>query len=147
MTGQAPAVQRVGAGVATLRRGANGPEVLLIRRRDDGHWDLPGGGVNVGEEVEAAAHRELREETGLEAGPLTLLEVLSGPHHQHTYPDGNEVAWVTVLYTTRQVAGEARAGDDAAEVAWWPLAALPCDVSAATRAYFRALVSPEEVPA
>lgn len=147
MTGQAPAVGRVGAGVAALRRGANGPEVLLIRRRDDARWDLPGGGVNVGEEVETAARRELREETGLEAGPLTLLAVFSGEAHRHTYPDGNVVAWVTIVYTIGQVGGEARAGDDAAEATWWPLDALPGEVSAATRAYFRALTRPEEVPA
>lgn len=147
MTAQAPGVQRVGAGVAALRPRPGGPEVLLIRRHDDGLWDLPGGGVNVGEEVGAAARRELREETGLEAGPLTLLDVFSGEAHRHTYPDGNVVAWVTVLYSTWQVNGEPRAGDDAAEVAWWSLAALPGDMSAATRAYFGVLAAHEGVGA
>lgn len=128
--------QRVGAGVALP--GGRG-EVLLVRRRDNARWDLPGGGVNVGEEIEAAAQRELREETGLTAGSLTLLGVFSGDAHRHTYPDGNQVAWVTVLYLVEQTSGETRAGDDAAQVAWWPLAALPEDVSAATEAYFRAL--------
>ena len=141
--------QRVGAGVAVLRTGEartgeGRREVLLVRRRDDGLWDLPGGGVNVGEEVEAAARRELREETGLEAGALTLLGVFSGDAHRHTYPDGNEVAWVTALYTAHGVSGDARAGDDAGEAAWWPLEALPQNVSAATRAYFAALIGGED---
>lgn len=135
MTPQRGLRQQVGAGIAVRR----GSEVLLIRRRDDACWDLPGGGVNVGEEVEAAARRELREETGLTAGPLTLLGVFSGDAHRHTYPDGNVVAWVTVLYLAEQTVGEMQAGDDAAQVAWWPLADLPGDVSAATRAYFQAL--------
>lgn len=130
--------QKVGAGVAL--RGDRG-EVLLIRRRDNARWDLPGGGVNVGEETEAAARRELREETGLSAGPLRLLGVFRDEAHRHTYPDGNVVAWVTVLYRGEPGAGEARAGDAAAEVRWWPPAALPGDVSAATRAYFAALLS------
>lgn len=133
--------QRVGAGVAALRTREGEAEVLLIRRRDDGLWDLPGGGVNVAEEVEAAARRELREETRLEAGALTLLGVFSGDAHRHTYPDGNEVAWVTVLYLAREVPGEARAGDDAGEAAWWPLSGLPTGVSAATRAYFAVLTA------
>lgn len=131
--------QQVGAGVAVLRPGRQGEEVLLIRRRDNGRWDLPGGAVNVGEEVEAAARRELREEAGLTAGPLTLLDVFSGGAHRHAYPDGNVVAWVTVLYTARHEGGEAQAADDAAQLAWWPLAALPGDVGEATRAYFQAL--------
>ncbi|MBB5294906.1 NUDIX domain-containing protein [Deinococcus metallilatus] len=133
--------QQVGAGIAVL---SGQGEVLLIRRGDNGLWDLPGGGVNVGEEVEAAARRELHEETGLIAGPLTLLGVFSGEAHRHTYPDGNVVAWVTVLYVARQGEGQhpedrPRAGDDAAQVAWWPLAALPGEVGEATRAYFRVL--------
>jgi 8-oxo-dGTP diphosphatase len=135
MTHQRGLRQQVGAGIAVLW----GAEVLLIRRRDDARWDLPGGGVSVGEEVEAAARRELHEETGLSVGPLTLLGVFSGDAHRHTYPDGNVVAWVTVLYLAEQTTGETQAGDDAAQVAWWPLAALPEDVSAATGAYFRAL--------
>ncbi|EYB68175.1 hypothetical protein DEIPH_ctg025orf0005 [Deinococcus phoenicis] len=134
--GAGPVRQRVGAGVAVLN---DRDEVLLVRRGDDGLWDLPGGAVNVGEEVEATARRELREETALTAGALTLLGVFSGEAHRYTYPDGNVVAWVTVLYTTRQAAGAASAGDDAAQVAWWPLAALPQDVGAGTQAYFLAL--------
>ncbi|WP_102127805.1 NUDIX domain-containing protein [Deinococcus planocerae] len=128
--------QQVGAGVAVLDGRAG---VLLVRRGDDGRWDLPGGAVNVGEEVEAAARREVQEETGLTPGPLSLLGVFSGARHRHTYPEGNVVAWVTVLDTASSLGGVPRAGDDAAEVAWWSLAALPTDVSEATRAYFDAL--------
>lgn len=141
--GEVKVRQRVGAGVAALN--ARG-EVLLVRRRDNALWDLPGGGVNAGEEVEAAARRELREEAGLNTGPLRLLGVFSGDAHRHTYPDGNTDAWVTVLYLARQPEGEARAGDDAAEVAWWPLSALPSDVGEATRAYFRVLIGAADAP-
>lgn len=133
MTGGAR--QRVGAGVAVLRDGAG---VLLVRRGDNGLWDLPGGAVNVGEEVGAAARREVLEEPGLIPGPLTLLGVFSGERHRHVDPDGNVVAWVTVLYTAPDMDGTPRAGDDAG-VAWWPLAALPEDVGEATRASFEAL--------
>ena len=106
-------VQLVGAGVACLNPAG---EVLLIRRRDNGLWDVPGGRVEVGEATEAAARRELQEETGLEAGPLELLSVFSGPETLHTYPDGNTVAWVTVLYLCRAFSGRSVAGDDAADV-------------------------------
>ena len=122
----------------------------MIRRRDNGLWDVQGGGVEPGEEVSAAARRELREETGLEAGELLqLLGVFSGPDTLHTYPDGNVVAWVTVLYTCRDWQGTPAPADDARELAWFSPAAfsstgsstgtMPQLLSAATRAYLKLL--------
>ncbi|MBB5232590.1 NUDIX domain-containing protein [Deinococcus budaensis] len=90
--------QRVDAGVA-----------LLVGRRDHARWDLPGGGVEPGEEVGAAARRELREETGLGAGPLTLLGVFSGEMPSNLYPDGYAVAWVPVPDRGEPARGAARA--------------------------------------
>ena len=125
-------VQLVGSGVACLNPAG---EVLLIRRRDNGLWDVPGGRVEVGEATEAAARRELLEETGVEAGPLELLSVFSGLETLHTYPDGNTVAWVTVLYLCRSFWGEPVAGDDAAEVGWCRLEGIPGTLTAATAGY------------
>ncbi|WP_343216613.1 NUDIX domain-containing protein [Deinococcus aestuarii] len=123
---------RIGAGVAVLRGG----EVLLVRRGDDGRWDVPGGGARAGETPADAARRELREETGLDVGPLRPVGVFP---HRHSYPDGNTVDWETHVFTAAFTGGEARAGDDAAEVRWWPLDALPDDVAGTTRVYFDAL--------
>ena len=128
--------QLVGAGVACLNPAG---EVLLIRRRDDGLWDVPGGRVEVGEGTEAAARRELLEETGLEAGPLELLSVFSGPETLHTYPDGNTVAWVTVLYLCRSFSGRCVAGDDAADVGWFRPGELPEPSSATVPGYLKAV--------
>jgi 8-oxo-dGTP diphosphatase len=46
---------------------------LLIQRRDNGHWEPPGGVLELSEPIEAGLRREVREETGLdiEPGPLT----------------------------------------------------------------------------
>ena len=128
--------QLVGAGVACLNLAG---EVLLIRRRDDGLWDVPGGRVEVGEGTEAAARRELLEETGLEAGPLELLSVFSGPEALHTYPDGNTVAWVTVLYLCRSFSGRCMAGDDAAEVGWFGPGEMPGSSSTTMPGYLKAI--------
>ncbi|MFD1730956.1 NUDIX domain-containing protein [Deinococcus malanensis] len=100
------------------------------------------GAVNPGERVEAAACRELSEETGLQLDVknVTLLGVFSGPEHQHTYPDSNTVDWVTVVYQATLVrTSELQAGDDAAEARFWPLGDLPQPLSAATPFYLQTL--------
>ncbi|UQN07027.1 NUDIX domain-containing protein [Deinococcus sp. QL22] len=125
------AAQRVGAGVAVT----DGNTILLVRRTDNGLWDIPGGAVEPGEAVEDAARRELREETALAAETLTLLGVFSGPEFQHTYPDGNVVDWVTVLFSADCNGQFPRAGDDATAVAWSPLDSLPTDLSPAAQRY------------
>ena len=127
--------RRVGAGVAVCRPG----EVLLIRRGDNGRWDIPGGGKAWWEAPALAARRELREETGLWVGRLRRLGVWRGPAHRHTYSDGNVVDWTTHVFRAAYAGGVARAGDDAVQARWWPLAALPTDVSGATSTYFAAL--------
>ncbi|GHG36376.1 hypothetical protein CBQ26_20135 [Deinococcus indicus] len=126
--------RRVGAGVAVIRSEA----VLLVRRGDNDLWDVPGGGADAGESPEDTARRELQEETGLSVGALRSLGIFP---HRHTYLDGNVVAWETHVFTADFAGGEPCASDDAAQVRWWPLAALPGDVSEATGTYFAALAA------
>ncbi len=124
----------MGAGIAVV----NGRDVLLIRRSDSGRWDVPGGGADAGETPEQTARRELREETGLSVGALCVLGVFP---HRYTYQDGNVVDWETHVFVAEFAGGEVRASYDATEARWWSLAALPDDVSDATRGYFAALTA------
>jgi 8-oxo-dGTP pyrophosphatase MutT (NUDIX family) len=50
-------------------------EILLIQRKDDQRWAMPGGAFEVGEAPAAAACREAWEETGIEVEPLALVGV------------------------------------------------------------------------
>ncbi|MBR4773345.1 MAG: NUDIX hydrolase [Bacteroidales bacterium] len=99
-------------------------EVLLIRRGNEpfrGCWALPGGFMEMDETIEHCAERELQEETGLQVAEtdLHLIGIYSTLGRD---PRGRTV---TAAYLVRLVSGEPKAGDDAAEVRWWPLANLP----------------------
>ena len=54
--------------------------VVLVKRRDDDRWSLPGGIVEWGEDLTTTVHRELREETGLTVTQINrLVGVYSAP--------------------------------------------------------------------
>lgn len=95
-------------GVVCLR----GDSVLLIRRGKpprQGEWSLLGGRIEPGERAVEAALRELREETGVEAGITGLIDVVDG-----LFPEAGR-HYVLIDYAARWVSGEPVAGDDALE--------------------------------
>ena len=105
------------AGVVCIRRCSGGLEVLLIRRGTPprlGEWSIPGGRIEWGERAADAALRELEEETGVRGEMLGLLDVVDGLFGERHY--------VLIDYAVRWTSGEARAGDDAADAAFWPAA-------------------------
>jgi 8-oxo-dGTP diphosphatase len=98
-----------------------GDGLVLIRRKNEpfqGAWALPGGFVDLGETVEAACAREMREETSLEVEVGPLLGVYSDPGRD---PRGHTVSAVFIC-TPR--GGELLAADDAAHAEAIPLADL-----------------------
>jgi 8-oxo-dGTP diphosphatase len=89
--------------------------VLLIRRKHEpfrGSYALPGGFVDVGETVEAACRRELKEETGLDVGALRLIGVYSDPDRD---PRGHTCS---IAYLASVDRAAVLAGDDAAAAEW-----------------------------
>lgn len=114
-------------GVVLWGPAAAGPpeRVLLVQRRHppfQGSWVLPGGFVEVGEDLPAAVAREVTEETGLSGLAWRQLGAYGRPDRD---PRGHTVS---VVFTARLAGGEpppVRGGDDAAAARWWPLAELP----------------------
>jgi 8-oxo-dGTP diphosphatase len=115
-----PARPIVGIGVVVLRPdGAGAAEVLLVRRGKPpnvGSWTLPGGAQELGETAEAAARRELAEETGLDVGALRLVANVDSIRRDD---DGRIRYHYTIIDYAAVWRGDTpQAGSDATEVTW-----------------------------
>ncbi len=105
------------AGVVIVENGA----VLLVKRRYEpfeGLWSIPSGFVEIDEDIRATAVREAVEETGLAVEIDSLLAVETC----FDDPRGNTLL---VLYRAHRTGGTPKAGDDAADVGFFPLKELP----------------------
>ena len=90
-------------GVAVAVMNENGE--LLLQRRANGQWGVPGGFIELGESTEEAGRREVLEETGLEIGKLDLVGVFSGKQHFVKLPNGDEFYPVTIAYMSKDIKG------------------------------------------
>jgi ADP-ribose pyrophosphatase YjhB (NUDIX family) len=105
----------LGVGALIFDRG----RVLMAKRGKEplkDWWSLPGGVVELGETLDAAVRREVREETGLEIAPLGVFEVFE--RIMRDASGAPEYHYVLADFICRITAGELRAGDDVAEVVW-----------------------------
>lgn len=75
------------AAFAAVRNAAG--KVLMVRRIDDGYWELPGGRIEVGETVSTAVTREVAEESGITIKLIGLSGIYSDPTHILVDPDGS----------------------------------------------------------
>ena len=99
-------------------------KLLLVRRGIEpyrGYWDIPGGFMEEGELPEHAARREMMEETGLE---VRLTGLLGFYIDRYVYQDDAGLT-LNVYFLAEVVGGQARAGDDAAELGWFDADKLP----------------------
>lgn len=101
VVGHRPLLQ-VGASVIVV----DSENRILLQLRSDNHcWGYAGGSVELDEDVEEAAKRELLEETGLIAESLELFGVFSGKDLHYIYPNGDEVSNVDIVYVCKQYHG------------------------------------------
>ena len=115
-----------GAGVLPYRDG----KLLLQQRQDNGCWAMHGGCKELGESPEQAAARELFEETGLTANSLMLFGVYSGIDYRHTYPNGDQVEIVNIVYTCDDFSGELHPQlEEVKALQWFDIDDLPENLS------------------
>jgi len=96
-----------------------GDSILLVERGKQplkGYWSIPGGLLEVGEQLAEAVVREVREETGLEVKPVSVVEIFE--RILRDTKGTAEYHYVLIDYLCKVTGGELKASDDAANVEW-----------------------------
>ena len=93
-------------------------KVLLALRRDANWWNLPGGGLEIGETVEEGVCREVREETGLEVAVEYLVGVYSKPQKQE----------VVLTFRCRMLGGTLTPTEESRECRYFSPNAMPVNI-------------------
>lgn len=102
--------------------GSDGLSVLLIERANEpfkGCWAFPGGFMDMEENAEDCAKRELKEETGLEIRNMSQLGAFTDVNRD---PRGRTVS---IAYYAVIEKSEVKGSDDAAQARWFPIDLMP----------------------
>ena len=104
-------------------------EVLVVRRIDDGNWELPGGRIDVGESAAQAVIREVAEESGVTITLTGLSGVYSDPTHVLLDPDGTVHQQLALCFHAVPALSDTTEaprpdGIETKEAAWYAPAAL-----------------------
>ncbi|MCK9913893.1 MULTISPECIES: NUDIX hydrolase [Microbacterium] len=92
--------------------------IVLVHRKDNGLWALPGGGMELGESIEDCAVREVKEETGLDVELTGLVGVYTNPRHVMKYDDGEVRQQFSLCYHARLIGGELAFDNESTDIAW-----------------------------
>jgi 8-oxo-dGTP diphosphatase len=95
--------------------------ILLLRRRDNDRWTMPGGTLDFGESLTDCATREVLEETGLQIRIMGLIGTYTDPHILIAYSDGEVRQEFTFVYGAEIESGELKIDGESKEAAWVPL--------------------------
>lgn len=120
----------------------NDANEVLLQKRYEGGWGLPGGLMDLGESLEDTAKREVLEETGLIITNLQFLGIFSGPDYYIKMSNGDEFYAVTAIYYTRNVKGDLVINYHESEtMQYFSLIDLPDELIASNRKFIESYVS------
>lgn len=83
--------------------------VLVVQRRDNAKWELPGGILELDESIEDGMRREVLEETGVHVDPIRLTGVYKNI----------KIGVVALVFRARHIGGDPTTTDESQQVAWW----------------------------
>ncbi len=115
-------IKTTSCGTATIRRGEDGYEVLLVQpRAEQDVWGFPKGHTEEGEELEQTAARETYEETGVEALVLPCLLGSARLNQKHE----DKTVHIYLAVPTSPIANPRPTDGENVDVRWWPIDSLP----------------------
>ena len=121
MQRQYPSQPLIGVGALIIHQS----KLLIVKRANEpakGLWSVPGGVVELGEQLHEALRREVREETGLEVDVERLLDAVD--NIVFDAEDRIQYHYVLLDYLCRLRGGVLKAADDVHEIQWISLEAL-----------------------
>jgi 8-oxo-dGTP pyrophosphatase MutT (NUDIX family)/uncharacterized cupin superfamily protein len=112
-----PAPNALKPGVAVAIFDADN-RLLVVKRRDSGFWAMPGGVMELSESLETCAHREIREETGIEITITGLIGAYTDPATIIAYSDGEVRREFSVLLAASPLTRDLSHDDESTALAW-----------------------------
>jgi 8-oxo-dGTP diphosphatase len=92
--------------------------ILLLRRKDNDKWTMPGGTMDFGESLEQCAVREVHEETGFEIQITGLIGIYTDPNVLIAYGDGEVRQEFTLVYAATIKSGVLEIDNESKEAVW-----------------------------
>lgn len=112
--------------------------LLLEKRTDTGEWCTPGGAIELGESLEDALKREVKEETNLDIANPKLFDIKANVHM--IYPNKDEVYYTDVVYEINDFWGKLKPDKESSESAFFPLDNLPENIMPTQIGYIQKFV-------
>ena len=116
--------------------------LLLERRSDTGEWCTPGGAIELGETLEEALRREIKEETNLDIRNPKLYDIKANVHM--VYPNKDEVYYTDIVYEINEFEGELKHDEESRELAFFRLNELPDNIMPTQIDYIKRFVSDKQ---
>jgi mutator protein MutT len=130
-----PAQPTVGVGAIIIKDS----KILLEKRKNSpgkNKWSIPGGLVDLGESLEQAVIREVKEETRLDVAKVELVDVID--HVELDEERKVKYHFIIIDYQVKVLRGNAQAASDAGELKWVPFNEVEAyDLTSSFRLFFR----------
>lgn len=113
--------------------------LLLEKRTDTGEWCTPGGAIELGESLEDALKREIKEEANLDIANPKLFDIKANVHM--VYPNKDEVYYTDVVYEINEFFGDLKPDKESTELKFFDLDNLPENIMPTQIGYIEKFVS------